>query len=69
MGKIIINNDRCKGCGLCIEACKDKLIKKSKKINSASYYPAEFDENNSDKCKGCILCAIVCPEVCIEVYK
>lgn len=66
VGKIIINTERCKGCGLCIAVCPKTSIIISKKSNKSGYFPAQT--SNTD-CSGCALCAIICPEVVIEVFR
>ena len=66
-GKIIIDIERCKGCGLCISVCPKHGIVISKTSNKAGYFPAQ-PVDNSD-CTGCAMCAIVCPEAGIEVYR
>jgi 2-oxoglutarate ferredoxin oxidoreductase subunit delta len=65
-GKIIINTERCKGCGLCVAVCPKGNIITSKKSNKSGYFPAE---SSNDECTGCALCAIICPEVVIEVFR
>ena len=65
-GKIIINTERCKGCGLCVTVCPKGSIVISKKSNKSGYFPAE---SSNTQCTGCALCAIVCPEVVIEVFR
>ncbi len=65
-GKIIINTERCKGCGLCIIVCPKKGIIISEKSNKSGYFPAQV--SNAD-CTGCCLCAFVCPDVAIEVQQ
>jgi 2-oxoglutarate ferredoxin oxidoreductase subunit delta len=66
-GKIIIDIERCKGCGLCISVCPKSGIVISKTSNKTGYFPAQpVDSNN---CTGCAMCAIVCPDAVIEVYR
>jgi 2-oxoglutarate ferredoxin oxidoreductase subunit delta len=65
-GKIIIDIERCKGCGLCVIVCPKKGIVISDKSNKSGYFPAQ--PKNSD-CTGCCLCALICPEAIIEVYR
>jgi 2-oxoglutarate ferredoxin oxidoreductase subunit delta len=65
-GKIIINAERCKGCGLCVTVCPNGGIVISKQSNKSGCFPAEAV--NAD-CTGCCLCAIICPEAIIEVYR
>jgi 2-oxoglutarate ferredoxin oxidoreductase subunit delta len=66
-GKIKILINRCKACGLCIDVCKVKEIKMSKKFNKHGYNIAEFQ--NKGLCTACKLCSIVCPEAAIEVIE
>ena len=65
-GKIIINTERCKGCGLCVSVCPKGSIIVSRQSNKSGYFPAQA--TNTD-CTGCALCAIICPEVVIEVFR
>ena len=65
-GKIIIDTERCKGCGLCVVVCPKKSIAISEISNRNGYFPAQA--NNSD-CTGCGACAIICPEAIIEVLR
>ncbi|MHB8109118.1 MAG: 4Fe-4S dicluster domain-containing protein [Syntrophorhabdaceae bacterium] len=66
-GTVNIDQERCKGCTLCIEFCPKKVITLSGKLNAKGYYVAAFDGGN--ECTGCATCAAMCPEVAIEVMK
>lgn len=68
MAKVTFNEDRCKGCYLCIEVCPKKIILKAKdRLNSKGFNPVEVKE--MDKCIGCAFCATMCPDVVITVEK
>jgi 2-oxoglutarate ferredoxin oxidoreductase subunit delta len=65
-GKITINTERCKGCGLCVKVCPNDCIVISEKSNKNGFFPAE---SKNEKCTGCAVCAIICPETIIEVRR
>ena len=68
VGAIVVNTERCKGCGLCADACpKDVIALAAKKVNVHGYPFVEAVR--PDDCIGCASCAIVCPDGCITVYK
>lgn len=68
IGTICIDTERCKGCGLCTEACPKHLITLSdKEINRYGYFFAEITDD--ENCTGCASCGIMCPDACITVYK
>lgn len=66
LGKIEIDTERCKGCGLCVQVCPKNVISISKNSNKNGYFPAEVV--NFIDCFGCAFCAIICPDAAIEVY-
>ena len=67
-GKAIIDENVCKGCRLCVEACPKKIILLSKdKLNHRGYHPAEVIDPES--CIGCAFCATMCPDCAIVVEK
>lgn len=63
-GRIVIDMERCKGCGLCITVCPKKSIAIAPESNKNGYFPAQAKNAG---CTGCTQCAIVCPEGIIEV--
>jgi 2-oxoglutarate ferredoxin oxidoreductase subunit delta len=67
MPHIIIDETRCKGCGLCTIACPKKLVALSDSLNSLGVAMAVF--SGPEKCTGCSLCAEMCPDVAITVFK
>ncbi|PKM80098.1 MAG: tungsten formylmethanofuran dehydrogenase [Firmicutes bacterium HGW-Firmicutes-14] len=67
IGRIVIDEERCKGCALCTAACPKGLIRISGRLNGSGYHPAEIVDG--EKCRGCALCAVMCPDVAIEVEK
>ena len=68
MPEIIVLEEQCKGCELCVDACPKKIIElDGKKINSKGYHPARLTDKS--KCTGCASCATMCPDVAIKVIK
>lgn len=68
MSRIVIDQDRCKGCGLCTLACPYNLVRISERFNAKGYRPAEqVDPGNA--CIGCTDCAMMCPDIAIIVYR
>ena len=62
---IKINQDRCKGCGLCVEFfCPNNVFGEKEKIGKRGF--KEVIVVSPDKCNGCGLCEY-CPEGAIKV--
>lgn len=68
IGAVTIEQERCKGCNLCVVACPCGVLSlQAKEVNDRGYHFAYASE--PEKCIGCAACATVCPDACIEVYK
>jgi len=68
MAKVTVNEDRCKGCELCVAACPKGLMQLDKsKLNAKGYHPAHCSDQNA--CAGCAFCALTCPDCAITVEK
>lgn len=68
MANVSIREDVCKGCGLCVRACPQKILRLSPgRLNAKGYHPSEVTD--MAKCTACASCARTCPDVAIRVEK
>jgi 2-oxoglutarate ferredoxin oxidoreductase subunit delta len=67
MKRVIIDQQRCKGCGLCTQVCPRKILVLSGMININGYHAVECTDE--ELCMGCGNCAAVCPVTAFEIYK
>jgi 2-oxoglutarate ferredoxin oxidoreductase subunit delta len=64
-GEVHIINERCKGCGFCVEYCPKDILELSSDFNAKGYHPPiVVDPKN---CVHCQLCEMLCPEFAIYV--
>lgn len=66
-GTVVVVEDNCKGCELCVVACPVSVLAKSANVNNKGYNYAYMA--NSDACIGCGACALICPDSVLTVYK
>lgn len=68
MASITVNEDKCKGCGLCVSVCPKKILAlETERLNKKGYSPMVCTDRSL--CIGCAMCAIMCPDVAITVEK
>jgi ferredoxin len=49
-GNIRINDDECKGCGLCVDSCPPKCLELLPELNAYGVHPAHYTGHD---CTGC----------------
>ncbi len=65
--RVVFDEERCKGCELCVTFCPKNIIYLADRLNRQGYRPATVTEQ--EKCISCAICARMCPDCAIEVYK
>ncbi len=63
----MIREEGCKGCGLCVAVCPQRIIMLAELPNTLGYRPAMVLDQ--DRCTSCSRCAIMCPDLVIEVHR
>lgn len=67
-GTIVLQQDKCKACELCVSVCpKNCLEIDQEAVNAKGYHPVAFVHH--EDCIGCANCAIICPDAVITVYR
>ena len=67
MPRVVIDIERCKGCGLCVEFCPRDNLRLSDEVTPRGVHPAEVC--GEGVCTGCKLCVLMCPDVAILIYR
>jgi len=66
-GKVLVDEDECKGCGLCVESCPPHCLLLAAELSSYGVHPARYTGKD---CTGCGICFYCCPEPgAIRVYR
>ncbi|MFW6180835.1 MAG: indolepyruvate ferredoxin oxidoreductase subunit alpha [Spirochaetota bacterium] len=65
-GRVRIEVDLCKGCGLCTAVCPAEIVyMDTGTLNARGYHPAAVAD--ADRCTGCGNCARFCPDSVMTV--
>jgi len=67
MAKVVVIEERCKSCELCVNTCPRECLKISERTNRSGYFVVEFI--GEDKCTGCGMCGEMCPDVALQVWR
>jgi 2-oxoglutarate ferredoxin oxidoreductase subunit delta len=65
--EVMIAEDLCKGCSICVDFCPRKALQQSKKLTRRGFYPPERVKEK--ECSGCRLCELTCPDLAIWVVE
>ncbi len=67
MGRVRIDEGRCKGCGVCASVCPPGILRFSERVNRLGYHPVVVTEE--ERCTGCTRCVLMCPDLVITVER
>jgi len=66
-GKVFVEQEECKGCGVCVSACPPKCLELRPELNAYGVHAAHY---TGESCTACGICFYVCPEPgAITVYR
>jgi 2-oxoglutarate ferredoxin oxidoreductase subunit delta len=64
---ILVANERCKGCGLCIDACQPGALALDEgTVNAMGHHPVVLV--HPEACTSCAKCARMCPDAALTVF-
>ncbi|HEY3336783.1 MAG TPA: 4Fe-4S dicluster domain-containing protein [Candidatus Limnocylindrales bacterium] len=64
---VVVADERCKGCGLCVDACPPGvLVLDERFVNAMGHHVARLVD--ADACTSCAKCARVCPDAVLTIY-
>ncbi len=64
---ILIDEQYCKGCFLCIAVCPKKVLARGEKRSRAGYSMPQVE--NLGACISCALCEMTCPDMALTLVQ
>ena len=64
-GTVTIDAEQCKGCELCVPACRPGVLRMTDRVNTQGYRLPELLAG----CTACRACFEVCPDFVFEVFR
>ena len=65
-GRVEVDTNRCKACGLCAEFCPKNCFELGEGLNPLGYVPMRFRDDSD--CTACGNCALMCPDMALKVW-
>ena len=67
MSRVVVIEERCKGCLLCTTVCPAGVLQQMDRFNRQGYQVVGMAEGT--ECTGCAACAVMCPDVALRVFR
>jgi len=65
--RVVILEDHCKSCGLCVDVCPKQALRLAVRLNKLGMNPAEALDD--PPCTGCGNCLLMCPDTAIQLIQ
>jgi 2-oxoglutarate ferredoxin oxidoreductase subunit delta len=66
---VVVDFDKCKGCGYCVAFCPRKILGIAGQVNRIGCAPAEVIKERARECTGCMACTTMCPDAAISLSR
>lgn len=64
---VVVTDERCKGCGLCVDACPPHVLALDEgSVNAMGHHVVRLLD--AEGCTSCAKCARVCPDAVLAIF-